>query len=630
VIAGALVAWLALAGSQSADAQLESIFAEEKYAFCHDAHYPITDDEAAWCPILAKGETPMCPAFPSTCAGHRAELLGPAGRLARREVVEEKDAEPRRGDGGSGPGRVAAPPEPEAELPALGGLAQVLFWAIVIAGAIAIIAAIVSHAVGRRQPLPDPERVVPPIDDAPAPAETRARLPADIETLLRAAEEAERRGDLPLAVDYGHAALLRRLDHEGVIHLHRSRTTGDYLGDLREHPDWRGRAAPVLRDIDRAQFRASGPDASLTRSILTRVFELARSVAGTAVVLVLLVSIAIACATTEGSSHPWNPSPSGTDAVIELLERNGRDVRWRTSELGELEEGETIVLLDGAAPSEAEWAALHDWVRTRGGTLVIADGGVWPHWIGAQPVGSPYAAVEPDAEPSGHIAGDAGLELGDSRWMVLFERNYGPYAVERQLGAGTIVALADSHLFTNAALALGHTEVLDVLVRNGDVVLVDALTGSGADSPMESIERSHLTAAMVQLFLLVLAILLWRGWPFGRPRDPAPPPRRGFVDHARAMGLQYASARASTHASALYAAWALETMRRDGAATHGAGLHGLAQAVAQRTGRDETEVMRLLVDAHGAAEAGNVGNNPEDLQLLRELVRLVREGGGRR
>ncbi len=627
MIAGAIVAaWLALAGSEPADAQIESILSDRKYEFCHEPDYPLTDDEAAWCPILAKQETPMCPAFGATCAADRAELQGVAGRLARREVVERKKDTPRRGSGG--PNRYVPEPEPEpTTLPSFGGLAQLLFWAIVIAGAIAIIVAIVSHAVGRRQELPEPEPAAPPTPDAAAPVDTRARLPADIETLLRAAEDAERRGDLLLAVDYGHAALLRRLDHEGVIRLHRSRTTGDYLGDMREHPDWRGRAAPVLRDIDRAQFRASGPDGPLTRSILARVLELARSVSSTALV-VLLVSIVVACAAAGSSSHPWTTSPSGADAVVELLEKNGRDVRWRMTELAELEQSGTIVLLEGAAPSEAEWNALHDWVRTHGGTLVVGDGGVWPPWIGAQPIGRPYAAVEPDTAAGGHIAGDAGLELTDSRWTILFERNYGPYAVERQLGAGTIVALADSHLFTNAALAVGHTEVLEVLVRNGDVELVDAVTGSGADSPMESIERSHLTAAMVQLFLLVLAILLWRGWPFGRPRDPAPPPRRGFVDHARAMGLQYASARASSHASALYATWALETLRRDGGQT-GMGLHGLAQAVAQRTGRDETEVMRLLVDAHGAAE-GHASINSEDLQLLRELVRLVREGGGRR
>lgn len=624
MIAGALVAaWLALA-TEGTEARIEAILSDPDYAFCHDPQYPLTDDEAAWCPILAKQGAPACPAFASACGAPRGELQGIAGRLARREVEPKSDAPPRRG--GDGPRREADAPEP-AEMPELGGFAQALFWAIVIAGAIAIVAAIVSHAVGRRQPLPEPEPEPAKPDDAATPAEVRGRLPADIETLLRAAEDAERRGDLPLAVDYGHAALLRRLDHEGVIQLHRSRTTGDYLGDLREHPDWRGRAAPVLRDIDRAQFRAGGPDAPFVRSILSRVLELARSAASTAVVL-LLVAIAVACGSYATSSdYPWNRSPSGVDAVVELLESHDHRVRWRMSELAELEERGTIVLLEGAAPSEAEWAALQEWVSTRGGALVVADGGPWPPWVGAQPVGDPWAAVEPDGEPRGHIAGDAGLVLSDLRWRTVLERNYGPYAVERELGAGTIVALADSHLFTNAALALGHAEVLEVLPLSGDIELVDAVTGSGADSPMESIERSHLTAAMVQLLLLVLAILLWRGWPFGRPRDPAAPPRRGFVDHARAMGLQYASARASTHASALYAAWALETLRREG--DRGAGLHGLAQAVAQRTGRDETEVMRVLVDAHGAAE-GRSGNDPEDLQLLRELVRLVREGGGRR
>jgi len=623
----AFAVWLGVAAPE--DPTVRAILQDDRFAFCHEPSYPLTEEEAGWCPILAAHGAPMCPAFPQTCAAPRAQLQGAPGRFATRKELENE--EPVRGDG-DGPQRGSEPrAESEVRLPDLGGLAQVLFWGIIIAGIVAIVVAIARHAIGTRHASPEPEPTTPgPVDDAAAVAAPRSRLPADIETLLRAAEDAERRGDFVLAVDYGHAALLRRLDHEGVIRLHRSRTTGDYLSDLREHPDWRGPAAPVLRDIDRAQFRASGPDAPLTRSIVARVLELARRAASTTA-LVLVVSIVLACSGFgRDRSYPWGTSPSGTDGIVELLKNDGRTVKWRIAELAALEHGGTIVLLAGAQPKDAEWAVLRDWVGTQGGTLVIADGGVWPEWIGAQSSGDPHAAIAPDAdaEPGGHVPGDTRLTLSDDRWTVRLERDHGPYAAERELGFGAIVVLADDHLFTNAALAVGHTQALELVGIVGDIELVDGWTGEGASSPMESIERSHLTAAMAQLLLLVLALLLWRGWPFGRGRDPAPPPRRGFSDHARAMGLHYASARASAHAASAYASWALETLRQSGA-LHGGGLHGLAQTVAQRTGRDETEVMRMLVEAHGAAESGTSGST-EDLQLLRELVRLVREGGGRR
>jgi hypothetical protein len=628
VIGLAVVAlWLGAAAPE--DATVKGILEGEAYQFCHDPSYPLTDEEAAWCPILEVQGAPMCPAFPQTCAAPRAELSGAPGRLATRK--EKDDDEPQERGAGRGPRRGSDEPEPEsAPMPDLSGLAKVLFWAIVVGGAIAIIAAIVSSAISRRRDAAEPEPAQPREGADAAPIEdVRARLPADIETLLRDAEEAERRGDFVRAVDCGHAALLRRLDHEGAIRLHRSRTTGDYIGDLRAHPQWRTAAAPVLRDIDRAQFRASGPDAPLTRSILSRVVALARAAASTALVLVLFC-VVLACTGLQGrKSWPWSSSPSGSDAVIELLEKRGRAVKWRMAEIAELEEQSgTIVLLRGAALKPTEWEALREWVRTKGGTLVIGDRGGWPDWVGAQTRGDHLAALHPDDDPGGHVPGDARLDLGDERWEVLFERNHGPYAARRDLGFGTIVALADDHLFTNAALAVGHIEVVELVGDVGPIELVDGWTGEGASSPMESIERSHLTAAMAQLLLFVLALLLWRGWPFGRGRDPAPPPRRGFVDHARAMGLHYASARATGHAASVYASWALETLRREGA--HGAaGLHGLAQMVAQRTGRDETEVMRTLVEAHGVAEGG-AAHGPDDMQLLRELVRLVRERGGRR
>lgn len=631
---GALgAAWLAfaapLATAAPVDPEVQAIFADDAYEFCHEPSYPLTPEEASWCPMLQAEGSPMCPAFPDACKAPRAALRGVPGRLATREADKDRAR-----------GLRSAPDESDDfELPDLGGLAVVLFWVVILGGALALAVAIATNVIRRRapsEPAPTPE---PPRADTPEHVVAASALPTDIDVLLAAAHQAELHGDFARAIDYGHAALLRRLEHEGVILLHRSRTTGDYLSDLRAHVQWRSRAAPVMRDIDRAQFGARRPDSTATRRLLERIVEIVKG-ASSAVGLVLLVIVVVACDGLGKPTYRWDTSPSGCEAAITLLRQHGHTVSWRAADLTELEgptsvdEGPSaIVLLRGAAPTTAEWDALHEWVKYTGGTLVVADDGPWPKWIEAQTVGDPYTPiawerdVEWNVESWSLAPGEASLVL-HTAFGVSLQRPAGVYVASRIEGQGVIVVLADDHLFTNAALATGTTDVVTLFEQLDSIELVDGWTGLGADSPMASIEGSHLTAALAQLFLLVLALLAWRGRAFGRRRDPAPAPSGGFADHARSMGLHYASARASGHAVAMYSAWALEALRQG--VLPGTGLHGLSQGVAQRTGREETDVMRILVEAHSAAATGRTdGTATEDMNLLRELVGLVRECGGK-
>ena len=102
--------------------------------------------------------------------------------------------------------------------------------------------------------------------------------------------------------------------------------------------------------------------------------------------------------------------------------------------------------------------------------------------------------------------------------------------------------------------------------------------------------------------MLLALLFLWKGRAFARLRDPPAEARRAFADHARALGLAYARARASRHVTGLYAVWALERLRER---VHRAGRQGLiplAEAIAARTGRPEAEVMSVLVEAAGARD----------------------------
>ncbi|HWB80985.1 MAG TPA: DUF4350 domain-containing protein, partial [Nannocystaceae bacterium] len=341
-----------------------------------------------------------------------------------------------------------------------------------------------------------------------------------------------------------------------------------------------------------------------------------------ATVLALVLTV-LACDVVE-ESFPWRTSPSGNDGVIAWLRKSGAEVSWRQKPLRDLEPGGVIVLLEGSAPDDEEWAALRTWVKS-GGRLVLAGRVSAPLWVEGEVVGAPYA----DATVAGPPWLPGNASIGGNTWgsETLVERGGLDYAIARREAGGTIVELADHHLFTNAGLAIGATATFMPKILDGRrrIELVDAWTGVGPETPVEAIQNSHLTAAIVQLLVLLLALYLWRGWPFAKPRDPPAKGGRGFADHARAMGLQYERARAEDHAAGVYSTFALETLRREASGT-GAGLHALAQSIARRTGRDETDVMRMLVEIHGGAETSRIGSaSGLDLATIRALAQLLRE-----
>ena len=258
-------------GAESSMQVSKEILADPAYAFCHDPQYPLTPQEAQWCPVLAQTqqeELKRCPAFVQACDARRAVLKG-AGRLSSRAVEDEGQAQERAGGGGPSRGAEdrADEDEDEFELPVLGGLAEVLFWLVIGLALVMLVVAIVRNLAQSRAVEPEPEEpgdsqsALDP-DAAQAAAAARA-METDVERLLSMARDCAQRGAFADAVDFSHAALLRRLDHEGLIRLHASRTNGEYVRELRGNASLVDPVRDALRRVDRAQFGPQGATASV-------------------------------------------------------------------------------------------------------------------------------------------------------------------------------------------------------------------------------------------------------------------------------------------------------------------------------------------------------------------------------
>src|SRR5262249_55257673 len=148
------------------------------------------------------------------------------------------------------------------------------------------------------------------------------------------------------------------------------------------------------------------------------------------------------------------------------------------------------------------------------------------------------------------------LDIDGQQISTLLDRKGAPYAAWVGLGRGTVVVMADSYLVTNASLVVAENAafLVDLMATlSQKPQFCDELTGASAPSPMASVARGKLAPLLAQLALLLLLYFVYRGAAFGTLRDPPATSRRSFAEHARALGLQYAKARAKRHAFAMYA-----------------------------------------------------------------------------
>ncbi len=679
---------LALLGSrrparaEDVNTTVRAVLQDPRYRFCHEDDYPLAPDEHPWCPLVGD-ISGACPSLPKACK------LPPVDRLLSLPFRSLGRSAPRHAKSGDVP--VARPDVEDerarprqwschgqdADLSAMSGVARVVFIAMIVIFVLAVARLVFTNLIRTKR---DQEAAAPEAAKAAPepPAATRGPVETDVERLLARARDAASRGDYARAVDDAYAALLRRLDGDGLIEIHTSRTNGDYVRALGERPELKAQVRSIVRDVEDVQFGATPASASVFQSVLARVAPIASRVAG---VLLLLVGLGgvVSCDGDKGGDDAGfaDTSPSGTRALIEVMAKHDVTVRRRTESLEKLDRPLALVVYPDAALDEPTWRHLLSWVDEQGGVLVLAGVMGLPPEVGQRIVddaddapatltvarGVRWAGTSRYSLPPGRrvdVAAppDDGGAIEGPRAVegAVLLRGEAPVVTERAVGAGRIVIVADERLLMNAALVVDDDAafVEGLLFRSAsvgaakEVELVDAWTGAGSASPIQSIDRANLTPFLVQLFVLVGLLFLWKGRAFSRLRDPPAETRRAFADHARALGMAYRRSRSSHHVAGLYAVWALDRLRERVQRSGRRGLIPLSEAIAARTGKTEGEVMSVLVEAVGArdeaappssfrqaaqasAAPARSGDTTEaDLALMRELGAYLTAAGSAR
>jgi hypothetical protein len=595
---------------------LDRVLADKRFGFCHDPKYPLTADELEWCAI-APAKDARCPAFREACAqGAKAELI------ERRRPIE-------------------------VTLPTLPYAVGVVLWVLLGLVVALLIALIVRNMIGER-PQHQEVQVEAGDDGALTAEQIRARIvETDVARLLERAAAAAAAGDYGDAMADTYAALLRKLEGADIVRVEAHRTNGDHVRDVgRKTPALRQGVSEVVRTVEEVEFGGAPPTADRYGAIRERVLAVVRAQLAPLASLLLLAGALLGLGGLAGCQSErasWDDSPSGRAAVLAFLKDYGFDARERITSLAKIDHTvDQLIVTPTTAVLDDGWKSLESWVAS-GGTLIAAGVDHLPPWIGVERAhdkvvhsSAPVLLDELAAQRFGRLrivipAGDVLKPSGD---VPLVYRGSAPYAVERSLGDGRVIVLADDHLFKNASLTIAdNARFVSELVRAGGVhvELAGELTGLAATTPLSSVKRGRLAPVLCQLFALTILFFLYKGAHFGRPVDPLSTARRAFSEHARSAGLQYAHARASRLALELYGAYAFERLRDRLNVGGGRSLSAMAEAVAARTGRPLGEVMRVLVEAReGVEQVGGgvdaaVASTPNDLPLLRNVATLVAE-----
>jgi len=417
---------------------------------------------------------------------------------------------------------------------------------------------------------------------------------------------------------------------------------------LREHPELAGTLKSTVHDVERVQFGAARADDEMFQRLLRAIAPIVSRVT-----LLLLCaagpSLLGGCDLVDEiddageSRSAWGRGPGGASLLAETLEQQGLKVRHRVRSLEQIEpEIGAIISFDPELDAK-EWDALFAFAEGGGLLVVAANSEIATQRLGIHLVASTCDGklTLEEGYRTHELFGEAallttpGLALASDKpgnWPIARCKQE-PYLIGGRLGSGAFVALPNVDLLTNAALLaddnayfwaglLGHARVVE---------LIGPWTGGGAATPFEAVANTKLTPVLIQILLLLVVAYLWRGAHFGTPRDPPQGSRRAFAEHVRALGLVYAKARASRLVLSAYAGWVLDRLRERLQPGSDATLHALAHAVAQRTGRAEGDVMRILVEARTARDAvGRADGSPEDLTVMRELEQLLQETGKNR
>ena len=619
---------------------VREIFASRHFEFCHEPKYPLTPAEKAWCDLGAGENTQACPKLREACKNEAQ-----ATQIELREPISFR-------------------------LPELGLPLRLLLWILLGLGVIMLVFALARHFLDHKAKDDVVKTQAPGSAEEDRAAALARQVETDVQRLLERARAEAAAGDFRAAIGSAYAALLRRLEGAGVVHVEPDQTNGDYVRKVKhDRPTIARPLSEVVDAVESAQFG----DQIVTREgfdgVWTRVTGLLAERIG--VVLVLAGLLLGACGQPR---EDWDHSPSGRAGVMAYLGKRGFKVHERLLSVAKINERkpgegkssdsksgdsnsddsqpEQLILLPGAHLGDEEWKAVKAWIASGDHSLIVAGGRrALPDWIGTRIVEKPATSSEPvvlgDAEAKRWGAlrvrvPEANTLESKPGAMALLTRKQAPYAAERWLvrqdaeddegdASNRVLVLADDFLFRNASLLVADNAVLlDHLLRDGGTTVEVAgdLTGLVASNPVESVRRGRLGPALLQLAAFLLVFFVCKGARFGRPTRSQNMSRRAFAEHVRALGLHYARARGERLALGFMGAYASERLRERCGLRVDRSLSGLAEAVATRTGRPVGEVMRTLLEARDAGKGVPAEKDARDLETVGELCKLLEATGG--
>ncbi len=649
---------LGCGGASSDEEAVQHALSSGSYRFCHEAGLD-AEQLQAWCDVVDKIPEDRCPGLRASCEGAAPlvssdgcnEPLGSSGDHGERDGLAS-EPEP--------------PPEPWSFEPWEGFdvafLAAVSQWlmAILVASGVGLLLYFLWRRFGAigdgPTDLPDVPVAVSAVDEE----ELDDALPevpsAPSEDLLAMARRALDDGRPGEAVVLARGASLRRLGELGRLRLHRSRTDREYVRALEreeEGGDSPAGSAEKLRAVvsmvERFRFGHREPPSNGAAAALAAASRLL----GSMVVLMLVLSGATPAF---GQTAP-RYGPYGDAAFAELYRLHGYEVRWRLRGLTDLKDADAdVLLLDALAaqPSEEEWDALRAWVARGHVLFVIGDAGA-----GFPELGVTGASISHDAYPMGPLRA-AGLappvlpspvsvyhlpEAGPSDSDDVGEPEVwaedgadGALMVSITVGAGAVVAVADTRLGDNVSLAspaneelLGEAPLIGQAMRGWPLAspprvqlamrASNVTSENQANNPLESLARAELLPFVLQFLLLWSVVALWRGWPMGPLRDPPERGRIRFADHVEALGERYQRLRASRHVLKAYAGLWLQRLGPKGMVL-AATATGLSREDAQHFVA-ELEALVDGTDEEGGSAQTSARTARADLERMEALWSMV-------
>lgn len=330
-----------------------------------------------------------------------------------------------------------------------------------------------------------------------------------------------------------------------------------------------------------------------------------RTILVAALVLVVLAGLVGLLARPEASQDPLSPhnaDPEGARAAAQVLQQQGVSVTFVTTTaaaLSEAEAGSTLLIVDPGSLRTVQQEAL----AAVEADVVLAGidgdlGGLTDRIEISGYEGRATRSVDcddPDAQAAESILAGGALLDGDVD-TACFSTTEGSLYVTWTDGDQTWRAISDAGLLTNAALPVAGNAALVFRSLGAHERLVwylpdpDDTFGEESSTPLLPIP----SAAVLQLALVGLAVVLWRGRRLGPVVVEPLPVVVKASETTRGRGRLYRRANAHAHAaSALRAGLVARVAGRVGLPSH-AQPHDVVETLARASGRSPEAITDVL------------------------------------